>query len=485
MSRLRFGVRRPIVLALAILGCGRDAPAPDSPPAAGSREPDPIVIRVPRSGGIARAAVYPALDSIIWEAGNYPALQRVLGFDPEAGVLAVLARGGRPTHLDLRLGRSIPASRDSLRAAASANGSDIFGIDREGRVQRFSPVGTWTFTPPAPATAVHPQPGGSLLVLSSRGERARLWRLYPPDDQILDSVALPPVTSAVSTSTGDRLYLVTDTAIVAVQVRTLEHARSVRVREAVRAATATPSGDRVYAVRRGSSRLLVINRFADAGPSEIELPGEASALRMDPLGRYLLVRPASGDSVWVVGVATGRVISTVPSRWASDLPAVAPDGAVATLGSRDVIFVDPESGDEMLRATGGASEHWIFIHWNGFRPRAEGLDVPVTFPTPEPEADSLERMPGGEPVAGPTDVPQLEQPRTGYTVSFATLLSGERAAALADSIVIGTARARVVPGEAAGVPIYRVVVGPYQTRADAEAAGRASNRQYWIFEGQP
>jgi cell division septation protein DedD len=73
----------------------------------------------------------------------------------------------------------------------------------------------------------------------------------------------------------------------------------------------------------------------------------------------------------------------------------------------------------------------------------------------------------------------------GYTVSFAALLSQSRAQSLADSIVVGSARARVEAGEAAGVPLYRVVLGPYLTRADAEAAGRYTGRQFWIFEGQP
>ncbi|HUF65039.1 MAG TPA: SPOR domain-containing protein, partial [Gemmatimonadaceae bacterium] len=60
-----------------------------------------------------------------------------------------------------------------------------------------------------------------------------------------------------------------------------------------------------------------------------------------------------------------------------------------------------------------------------------------------------------------------------------------RAEALADSIVVGAARARVETGDAAGVPLYRVVIGPYLTRADAEAAGRFTGRQFWIFEGRP
>ena len=478
------------MLALATLGCGRDASTPDARTAAASREPDPIIIRVPRDGGTARAAVYPALDSIIWEASGFPAIRRVLGFDAEAGTLAVTATSGRPAHLDLRVGRSIPASRDSLRAQTSSNGSDIYGIDTRGRVLRLSPSGPWTFTPPAPASEVHAQPDGAILVTSRQGERTALWRVYPPDDRILDTAWLPPVGSAIGTPTGDRLYFTTDTAVIAVAGRSLEPVRSMRTRERVTAAASTPSGDRLYLAHHGMALLRVIDRFSDAPPSEVILPDEASDLRMDPLGRYVLARSAGTDSVWVVAVGTGRLVATLASRWTSDLPAVAPDGAIATRGARDVAFIDPESGREVLRATGGASDFWIFFYWNGFRPRAAGIDVPVTFPVPDTvlsdtlaDTAAAPLVPGAP---GPGRDPVSPQPVSpGYTVSFAALLSQSRAQSLADSIVVGTARARVEAGEAAGVPLYRVVLGPYLTRADAEAAGRYTGRQFWIFEGQP
>jgi len=37
----------------------------------------------------------------------------------------------------------------------------------------------------------------------------------------------------------------------------------------------------------------------------------------------------------------------------------------------------------------------------------------------------------------------------------------------------------------AGSPIYRVVMGPYLTRGEADRIGRASKREYWIYEGSP
>jgi hypothetical protein len=464
------------------MACGRDAP-PRQPSAEGAaRGPDPIVIRVPRAGGIARAAQYPALDSIIWEATGFPALERVLGFDPEAGLFAVVTRAGRPAHLDLRLGRTALGPRDTLRSLTSPNGSDIYGVDAAGRVRRVSPSGAWTFTPPSPASSVYAQPDGGILVSGERRGGTQLWRLHPPDDQIRDSLTLPPTRGMVGSPVGDRIYFITDTAVLTIEARTLEPARALRTRERVIATVSTPSGDRMYMALDGARQLRVINRFAEGGPSEIQLPGVPAELRMDPLGRHLLARPEGADSVWVIAVASGRLTATLPSRWMPDLPAVAQDGAIATLSGRDVVFRDPLSGEERLRAAGGATEFWIFFHWNGFRPRPPELDAPVIFPEPDTAAHETG---GGDtvPVQPPTE--PAPAPRAGYTVSFATLLSQERAIALADSIVVGGARARVVQGEAAGVPLFRVVLGPYPARSDAEVAARATGRQYWIFEGSP
>ena len=470
---------------LAAAGCGRDsdrAPAADN---AASVEPDPIVLRLPRTGGEIRATVYPALDSVIWSAPGFPALDRVLGFDPEAGLLAAVTRAGHPVHLDLRLGRATVASRATLRSLASANGSDIFAIDSRSRVVRLSPAGSWTFAPPAPATGVHPQPSGIAFVSARRGGQSTIWRMHPPDERILDSAYFPPLGRVIGTSVGDRLYLVTDTAVTSVAARTLVQASTVRTPERVVAAAPSPSGDRLYLATHGTAHLRVLSRFAEGRTTEIQIPDEARDLRMDPLGRYVLVRAAGTDTAWVVAVGTNRMIASVATRWTADLPTIAPDGTIATLSGRDVVFVDPESRRE-TRVAGGASDFWIFLYWNGFRPRAAGLDAPVEFPEEDTLPDTLDWRTQDTVALRPAPPPREPSPLAGgFTVSFAAVLSAERAAQLADSIIVGGARARVVSSSTAGAVLHRVVLGPYPTRAEAEAAGVASRRPYWVFEGAP
>jgi cell division protein FtsN len=65
------------------------------------------------------------------------------------------------------------------------------------------------------------------------------------------------------------------------------------------------------------------------------------------------------------------------------------------------------------------------------------------------------------------------------------VLNEERARATATEIVVDGERAHVVAGRSGDTPVYRVVLGPYPTRADAERVGRASGRQYWIYDGVP
>jgi cell division septation protein DedD len=72
-----------------------------------------------------------------------------------------------------------------------------------------------------------------------------------------------------------------------------------------------------------------------------------------------------------------------------------------------------------------------------------------------------------------------------WTVSFAALLSEERARDLAQQIRVDGQVARVVVSTTDGVRIYRVVLGPYADKAEAERVGRASRRSYWVFEGVP
>ncbi|HEX5829349.1 MAG TPA: SPOR domain-containing protein [Gemmatimonadaceae bacterium] len=227
---------------------------------------------------------------------------------------------------------------------------------------------------------------------------------------------------------------------------------------------------------------------------------------MDPLGRTLLVRAAMGDSAWVVTLGTGEVVGAVRTAWRPDLPLVAPDGAVLLGQGKDVVVADPQSLEPRARVTGGASDFWYAFLWDGFRPPAEEPEEPPAFVASDTIAidslaDTLAPAPDTVtplPVPTPAPVPRADTaaravvptppapPRpTGFNVSFATLLSEARARELAASIRVNGQQARVSTAQRSGVPIFRVLLGPFSTREAAERAGQASGQSYWIIEGAP
>jgi len=53
------------------------------------------------------------------------------------------------------------------------------------------------------------------------------------------------------------------------------------------------------------------------------------------------------------------------------------------------------------------------------------------------------------------------------------------------AIHVTGAAPRVVPNAHDGVITYRVVIGPFPTRDDAERVARTAGMSYWIYEGAP
>jgi hypothetical protein len=278
------------------------------------------------------------------------------------------------------------------------------------------------------------------------------------------------------------------------------------VRDTVVAMAASPSGDRLF-VATNRPLIRIIDRFAERERGEVDMPQPVTALRMDPDGRYVLARPATGDSVYVMSIGTSRVVSSFRSAWRSDLPLVTPEGGVLLSFGRDVVLVDAETGRERMRYRDGAADLWQLVRWNGFRPRAAGLDVPVEFEQFAADSAAAEAALAAllasrygdanastevtpPPAAAAPAAPQAETPRRGdrpatWTVSFATLLSEERAREMARDIRIDGRAARVIEGNRDGIPIWRVVLGPFDRREDAERAGMSSRLPYWVFEGVP
>jgi len=192
----------------------------------------------------------------------------------------------------------------------------------------------------------------------------------------------------------------------------------------------------------------------------------------------------------VIAIGTNRVSGSIRTAWRNDLPAFTPDGIIVTARGDNVVLVSASDLRETRTVAGGARDFWYFFAWNGFRPRAADLDRPVTFDTPVARGDSLALE--GDSIRQPTvrdaspsmiEPPASIAPRPrGYMVSFAAVLSEQRATEVAAGISVNGVRPRVAPTPSGASTIYRVVLGPYMTREEADRVGRESGRQYWVYE---
>src|SRR5690606_31004539 len=115
-----------------------------------------------------------------------------------------------------------------------------------------------------------------------------------------------------------RMFLSAGSQVMAVRTRDFERDVDVDLDEPVRALTTSPSGDRMFALVQGSNDVLVVDRFEGKVVSRIRIAGPTSELRMDPLGRVLLVR-GEDASAWVVDIGTASVVGLVRTEWRGDL----------------------------------------------------------------------------------------------------------------------------------------------------------------------
>jgi hypothetical protein len=488
LTRYLAAVRKVIALALAIAACsGGDKPAiqtsRSSAPSAASRGPDALLLRVPKKGGVARVTAYPDIDSTMWSSSDAaPALDHALAFDADAGLIAAADTRGFPVWIDLHIGAVTVPGKGKLHGLVSVDGSSIYGVGTDGAIARFTPAGNWVLKPPMAARAVYPQSNGSVLVLAGRGEQTRLWRLRPPEKTIVDSVALPNVATGSGAPLGDWVFLYRPPSrILSLRARTLALGEPLDVKHRVLAIATTPSGDRAYAVLDSAKELAVLDPYQNRIVTRAALPGKARDVRVDPFGRYVLVRAATGDSVWVLSVGTDRVVQTLHTQWRGDLPSVMIDGAIALIDGEDVVF----KGAKETRVAGGASDFWYPFVWNGLRPRAASLDQPASFPTDSDSIKAATPAPIVDSTAKPAAPAPADSAKIGFTVSFAVLLDEARARDEASKISVNGQAARVVTGVTAGTAVFRVVLGPYSTREEADRAGRAANHTYTVYAGTP
>nr|MCU0619094.1 SPOR domain-containing protein [Gemmatimonadaceae bacterium]MCU0627117.1 SPOR domain-containing protein [Gemmatimonadaceae bacterium] len=163
---------------------------------------------------------------------------------------------------------------------------------------------------------------------------------------------------------------------------------------------------------------------------------------------------------------------------------------------------------------GGAADIWMQVTWNGFQRGPNEAAAPVRVARADSAArrgdstarrdstgrdstrrDTLARARDAAVARGDTTPPRPPRDSTprrppsapaaagGFLVQFAALRAEAPARQLAATIRAEGVRARVVATGTGEFTVHRVILGPYPTRADAERAGQAAGRDYWIYDG--
>jgi len=412
-----------------------------------------VAIRLPAKGGTPQLYRLPRLIAVEGVLkGKLPPIERVIGLDPESEFLFVTTAKHELLALDLGSGR-VDTVGTNIRQAALGPDGTLYAVDTTRRVISLSR--RTRFAWPQLLTALpHDLFGAADQHLVG----------VIPQDRLLVAAADQPATvrpiaaggDVAATRWGDLVAVASDSGVTFYDPLGRRDPAFVRLSDVPRALAFSPSGHRIYVARRNVPGLAVVDRYEKKELDGVALPGPVAALRLDPLGRWLLARPAVGDSAWIVDLPIKRHTGIVPTEWKSDLPAISPDGMLIYRRGKDVVSERPDSLTDIGKVTGGAADTWVLTTW---LPRG----------VPSSTVSSAASDSAGVGTEGP------------LYVQVSTSQNPEWSGHLADDLTRAGLAARVLPPQHPDDG-YRVVLGPYATRAQAEATGRRLGRPFWIYQ---
>lgn len=391
----------------------------------------------------------------------------VVGFDQDQALAYAVDSGGSLQALDVTTG-AIRVLTDGVRGVVLGPEGTLWVVNDEDDVVRIrnrsaQPVEA---TLPGRPTALYGT-GDRQLIAIEGGDTARALLVSGSEPGV--SADLPSTQTAAS-PWGDLVAAAAPTGVYLWAPRSGTPVRRIRVGGTPTTVRFSASGHRIY-VGRAAEDLAVIDRYAGERIGDIRTPGSAAGLRVAPYGGWLLARPAEGDTIWVVDLATGRFAGALRGPWAADLPTVLGDATLLVREGKDVVARDlaSEGFPETGRLKGAASDLFLPMPWV---PRgSEPEQVPQKPEPGTPDAESPDTA--GAPLA-PADEPSIVylQVSRSQNPAWAQALAGEIRDEGFPALVI-TPRS--------GDEAYRVVVGPYPSRESAESAGRRLGRPSFIY----
>lgn len=446
---------------------------------------------MPAAGGNATLLWPDSLTPVGWRSAGLPPIERALATDLEERMVYAVDDKGRLIGIDLITQRFRPFLVNARELVATPDGV-ILGLDSTRRPLRFANRALTTFRAAVEGGPVQllRAPGSSLVAYSRRsrlaqviGEEGELRRFEVPGGEM------------ASTWYGDYFVVATDSGLIYVEPSGKPGPKFVELKGSPTVAAFSPSGHRLY-VARSRDDLVMLDRFTGDEMKTLKLPGTARALRVDRTGRWLLARPLEGDSIWVVDLVHWEVAATVQSTWAADLPLVAGSKSLIVRDGEDLVAWDLLRAvpGPVARLRGAASDIYLTVPW--LPKGAEEVTVAAVDPATTDSA-ARDTTTAADPVAAPPATTEPTPPTTTPPAAAPTGETGQRlylqvsasqnqdfAKALVDQLKGAGWAAQLLQPKGPEDP-YRVVIGPYRTREEADADGKRLGRTYFIFAADP
>jgi hypothetical protein len=432
------------------------------------------------AGGPLLAYTLPGLTPEGWVIGGRTAPSHsVIGMDVAGRRLLYRDAGGAIQSFDLVAYREKAVAPKGELATMASDGT-LLAVSPQGRVTESEPWGAreWPGTVGRGVLDAFAGQGSRIIVI--RRARGDSLSLASREAGVALTAPVPDATARSASRDGDAVAFATDSGLVVTEERDPQSPWFVRLRGRPDAVEFSPSGHRIYVGLADRSELDVVDRYLRRAQAVIRLPGAVGALRMDPWGRAVLMRPAAEQGatpeLWVVAIATDRLVGRINAGWASDLPTVSEGGVLLVRQGRAVIARDVRTLDVLGALREGAGDLWFVGRWKPAMPAALGREVRAPETEPAPPAGAAAAAP--QPPSGATEA----APAATHIWVQVSVSQNERwARDLAAELTRSGYRVRVDAPQTLGAG-WRVVIGPYPTRVAAESAARTLGRPYWIVE---